>query len=104
MRPPTPNSTETSLGASYVREDLLKREARNNPVARWIRKIARVALVLMVVGVLAAIAVGPGEAIGWIGAYLVPVVVVLAVIIAALALLVWVVKRLPESSLRDWYQ
>ncbi len=104
MRPPTLNSTETSLGASYLREDLLQREARNNRVARWIRKIARVAFVLMVVGVLAATLVGTGEAIGWLSAYLIPVVVVLAVIIASLALLVWVLERLPNPPYRDWRQ
>ena len=104
MHPPTPNSTETSLGASYVREDLLQREARNNRVARWIRTIARVALVLMVVGILAAIAVGPGRVIDLLVAYLIPVGVITGVVIAALALLVQTVKRLPTSPLRDWYQ
>jgi hypothetical protein len=36
---------------------------------------------LMVVGVVAAILVGPGIAIGWVGTYLVPVVVVFGVLV-----------------------
>ena len=64
----------------------------------------RIVFVLLVVGIPAAIAFGPGSAIGWVGTYLIPVAVITGVVIASLALLVWVVKRLPESPLRDWWQ
>ena len=65
---------------------------------------ALLAVVLVIVGLLAAVVVGLGGAIGWVVTYLIPTLVILGVVIAALALLVGVVKRLPESSLRDWYQ
>jgi hypothetical protein len=58
-------------------------------VARRVRTIAKVAFVLMVVGVVAAILVGPGIAIGWVGAYLFPVVAVLGVMFGAFGLLMW---------------
>ena len=62
-------------------------------------------LVVVFVGLLAAmIVVGPGRAIDWVVSYLIPVGMITGVVIAALALLVWVVKRLPTSPFRDWYQ
>ncbi len=61
-------------------------------------------VVIVLVGVVAAIVVGLGRAIDWVGSYLVPVAVITGVVIACLALLVWVVKRLPESPSRDRYQ
>ncbi len=104
MHPPTPNPTETSLGMFNEREDLLEQVARKSRVARWGRAIARVAFILLVVGILAVITVGPGRAIDWVGSYLIPVAVITGVVIASLALLVWVVKRLPESPFRDRLQ
>jgi hypothetical protein len=88
MHPPNHRPTETFLGSMDVREDLLRQEAHNSRVARWVRTIAKAAFVLMVVGVVAAILVGPGIAIGWVGAYLVPVVAVLGVMFGAFGLLV----------------
>jgi hypothetical protein len=64
MKPPTRNTTETFLGTMYEREDLLRQEAQNSRMgrvaygmARWVRMIARVAFVLLVVGILVAITV-----------------------------------------------
>ena len=88
------NPTETSLGASHQRDDFLGQEARNSRVARWVRTIARVAFVLMVVGVVAALLVGPSVAIGWVEAYLIPVVAVLGVMFGAFGLLMWGVLKL----------
>jgi hypothetical protein len=85
------NPTETSPGKMYARDDLLRQEAhsgRAGRMARWVRTIARVAFVLLIVGILAATVVGPGRAIDWVGSYLVPVAVKLGVITAVLALLV----------------
>jgi hypothetical protein len=65
-------------------------------VARRVRTIAKVAFVLMVVGVVAAILVGPSIAIGWFGAYLFPVVAVLGVMLGAFGLLMWGVLKLHE--------
>ena len=104
MHPPTPNPTETSLGMYNEREDLLQQVACKSRVARWGRAIARVAVVFSVV-VLAVLLFGPPSGtIGWVGSYLIPVVVITRVVSASLALLVWVVKRLPESPSRDRYQ
>ena len=104
MRPQNLNPTETSLGASHRRDDFLWHEARNSRVVRRVRTIAKAAFVLMVVGIVAAIAVGPGRAIDWLVNDLMPVAVITGVIIAAFALLLYAFKRLPESPLRDWYQ
>ncbi len=71
---------------------------------RRLRAALYTMLSVVLVVVVAAIVVGPGRVIDWLGGYLVPVVVVLAVIIAALALLVWVVERLPNPPYRDWRQ
>ncbi len=94
MRLTNLNPTETSLGASHQRDDFLEQEARNSRVARRVRAIARVVFVLMVVGVVAAILVGPGIAIGWFGAYLFPVVAVLGVMFGAFGLLMWGILKL----------
>ena len=111
MKPPTRNTTETFLGTMYEREDLLRQEAQNSRMgrvayrmARWVRMIARVAFVLLVVGILAATTVGPDRAIDWLGAYLIPVGAITGVIIASLALLVWALKKLPTAVHRDWWQ
>ena len=94
MRLTNLNPTETSLGASHQRNDFLGQEARNSRVARRVRTIARLVFVLMVVGVVAAILVGPSIAIGWVGAYLFPVVAVLGVMLGAFGLLMWGVLKL----------
>ena len=93
MNPPNRNTTETFLGAMYVREDLLRQEAHNSRmgrvahrVARWVRTIARIMFVLLVVGIPAAIAVGPGAAIGWVLTYLIPALVVLGVVVGTIFL------------------
>jgi hypothetical protein len=98
MRPPNLNPTETSLGTSHQRDEILGQEAQNSRGARRVRTIARVAFVLMVVGVVAAILVGPGIAIGWVGTYLVPVVVVFGVLVGLWALLAWAVLTLLKSG------
>jgi hypothetical protein len=96
MHPPNHNTTETILGTTYVRDTLLHQEAHNSRVVRRVRAIAKVAFVLMVVGIVAAILVGPGIAIGWVGAYLFPVVAVLGVMFGAFGLLMWGVLKLHE--------
>ena len=111
MRPQTHNPTETLLGAMYEREDLLLREAQDSRMgrvahraARWVRRIARILFVLLVVGIPAAIAFGPVAAIGWFITYLIPAAVITGVIIASLALLVWVIERSPDPPYRDRLQ
>ncbi len=98
------NPTETSLGTMYAREHLLRQEAHNGRLRRRVRMIARVALVLLVVGILAAIVVGL-ESVGyWVGTFIIPVVVTLGVVIAVLALLVWVIEKSPDPPYRDRLQ
>lgn len=93
MNPPNRNTTETVLRSMYVREDLLRQQAHNSRMgrvahrlARWIRTIARIMFVLLVVGIPAAIAVGPGEAIGWLVTYLIPALVILGVVVGTIFL------------------
>ena len=93
MHPPNHRPTETFLGAMYEREDLLLQEAQNSRMgraahrmARWIRTIARIMFVLLVVGIPIAIAVGPGEAIGWVVTYLIPALVILGVVVGTIFL------------------
>ncbi len=45
-----------------------------------------------------------GAVVGWVGNYLVPVVVILAVAIYIVALVKWAVERLPEPPNRDRLQ
>ncbi len=89
MHPPNRKPTETFLGTAYVRDDLLRQEAHNNRPRRWVRAIARVALVLSVVVFAVSLVVGLGEAIGWVATYFIPVVVVLVVLFGAFGLLAW---------------
>ena len=96
MHPPNHRPTETFLGSMYVREDLLRQEAYNSRVgrvahrvARWVQAIARIMFVLLVVGIPVAIAVGPGEAIGWVVAYLIPTLVILGVVVGTIFLVAW---------------
>jgi hypothetical protein len=56
---------------------------------------------VVLVVVLAATVVGPGRAIDWLGTYLIPVMVILGVVFAAWALLVWALKRLPDPPYRE---
>jgi hypothetical protein len=100
MNPANRNTTEMIVGSMYVREDLLRQEAHNSRVgrvahrvARWVRTIARIMFVLLVVGIPVALAVGPSIALGWVGAYLFPVVAVLGVMFGAFGLLMWGLKH-----------
>ena len=89
MRPPTPNPTETSLGRSNERGDLLELEARDGRVARWGRAIARVAVVFSVL-VLAVLIFGqPGGVIAWIVTDLIPVVLVLGIVCGVYGVAAW---------------
>ena len=45
-----------------------------------------------------------GVVVGWVGTYLVPVVVIFVVMIFTLALVMWAVERLPEPPNRDRWQ
>jgi hypothetical protein len=92
MYPPNHKPTETYIGTSDLREDLLRQEARNRrPLAAL---SALLAVVLVIVGLLAAVVVGPGGAIGWLVAYLLPTLVILGALVGAFGLLMWGVIKL----------
>ena len=86
------------------KEVVLMRYANGTPANP--RRLAALSTMLVVVfvGLLAAIVVGSGRAIGWIVTYFIPVGVILGVVIAVLALLVWALKKLPTPPYRDWWQ
>jgi len=86
------------------KEVVLMRHQNGTPTNRRRLVALSTMAAVVLVGVLAATVVGPGRAIDWLGNYLIPVGVITGLVIASLALLVWVVKRLPESPLRDWWQ
>ena len=58
------------------------------------------AVLLGFVGLLAAV-VGPGSLYYWVVTYLVPIMTMLGVVIGALWLLVWALKKLPDPPYRD---
>jgi branched-subunit amino acid permease len=77
----------------------------NETPAKRRRLVALFTIVVVVlVAVVAAVVVGPGRAIGWVGDYLIPVVVITGVVITSLALLLWALRGIPESTLREWYR
>ena len=86
------------------KEVVLMRHANRTSANRRLLAALSTMLVVVFVVVLAAIVVGSGRAIGWIVTYLIPVGVILGVVIAVLALLVWALKRLPTPPYRDWWQ
>ena len=111
MYPPTHKPTETT----YERQELLRQERRNRRLTR--RREARsgefrsgefpsseprmaglgqqaalstmLALALMIAGLIAAVVVGPGEAISWVVTYLIPTLVILGVVVGTIFLLAW---------------
>jgi protein-S-isoprenylcysteine O-methyltransferase Ste14 len=85
-------------------EGVLIRHENGSPANRQRLAALATAVVVVLAGIVAATVVGPGKAIDLLVNYLVPVGVITGVIIAALALLVWAVKRLPNPPYRDWWQ
>ena len=65
------------------------------------RSLLRLLVLLAGICVLAGLV---GAVVGWVGTYLVPVVVIIAVAIYIVALLMWAVERLPEPPNRDRLQ
>jgi len=59
-------------------------------------------LVVVLVVVLAATVVGPGNAIEWLGNYLIPVVVVLGVIVGVFGLAAWEIAKLHDKHKQPW--
>jgi cytochrome c biogenesis protein CcdA len=72
--------------------------SRENTPSVTRRTLLRLLVLLVGICVLVALA---GLVVGWVGTYLVPVVVIVAVIIYILALGLWVVERWPVPPNRD---
>jgi protein-S-isoprenylcysteine O-methyltransferase Ste14 len=85
-------------------EVVLMRHENGSPANRQRLAALATTVVVVLAGIVAGTVVGPGKAIDWLVNYLVPVGVITGVIIAALALLVWAVKRLPNPPYRNWWQ
>src|SRR5918997_6742528 len=100
MHPPNHRPTETRFGRSHQHEDTLSREAHHSRVARWVQGIAKVAVVLVIVGLVALLVVGPGKAIDWLVTYVYPVAVILAMGLFVLVLLVGLLLKIPFP--RGW--
>ncbi len=98
MHPPNHRPTEMNLGTSDDRRDLLRQQARN----RRSRAALYTMLVVVLVGILAAIFVGPGRVIDWLGAYLIPVLVVLGVIVGVFGLAAWEIAKLHDKHKQPW--
>ncbi len=65
------------------------------------RSLLRLLVLLAGICVLAGLV---GAVVGWVGTYLVPVVVILAVAIYIVALVMWAVERWPKPPNRDRLQ
>jgi hypothetical protein len=61
-----------------------------------------VVLLVVLVGILAAIVMGPGRVIDWLGAYLIPVLVVLGVIVGVFGLAAWEIAKLHDNHKQPW--
>ena len=93
-----PNPTETILGTFNERGDLLRQRAHADGLVRRVRASARVVFVLLLLVLAPFVLAGPYATIGWVGTYLVPVVVVFGVLVGLLALLAWVILTLLNSG------
>jgi Flp pilus assembly protein TadB len=115
MYPPTHKPTETT----YERQELLRQERRNRRLTRRREARSEefrseefrseefspseprmaglgqaalstmLALALMIAGLIAAVVVGPGEAISWVVTYLMPTLVILGVVVGTIFLVAW---------------
>jgi cytochrome c biogenesis protein CcdA len=65
------------------------------------RSLLRLLVLLAGICVLASLV---GAVMGWVGNYLVPAVMILAVVILVVALIMWAIERLPEPPNRDRLQ
>lgn len=75
----------------------MRQEKRASGNRRRLLALLTILAVMIVLMVLAAV-------VGWVGAYLLPVAVILGVVIAAVALLMWALDRLPTPPSRDRWQ
>ena len=69
---------------------------------RRLRAASYTMLVVVLVVVLAAIVVGPGRVIDLVGAYLIPVVMVLGVIAGVFGLAAWEITKLHDKHKQPW--
>jgi hypothetical protein len=105
MHPPTPKPTETT----YERQELLRQETRSRRLTRrWETRSedfpsseprmavlsqtalsTMLALVLMIVGLFAAVVVGPGGLIDLVVSYVISTFVILGVVVGTIFIVAW---------------
>ena len=89
MYSPNRNPTELYYESHNERDALLRQEARNKRLGRPLATLSTMLVVIVVFVGLASIVVGPGRAIGYVGTYLVPVMVgILGVLVVLAGLLI----------------
>jgi uncharacterized membrane protein (DUF485 family) len=93
-----PHPTKTILGTFNERGDLLRQRAPADRPVRRVRASVRVVFVLLVLVLAPFVLARPYATIGWVGTYLVPVVVVFGLLVGMLALLAWAVLTLIKSG------
>jgi hypothetical protein len=85
------------------KEVVLMRHENGTPTKRLRRLSALSTMaVVVLVAVVAAIAIGPGRVIDWLGAYLIPVLVVLGVIVGVFGLAAWEIAKLHDKHKQPW--
>jgi branched-subunit amino acid permease len=96
----SPNRYPTEL--YYERDALLRQEACNKRLGRPLATLSTMLVVIVLFVGLASIAVGPGRAIDYVGAYLAPVVGILGVLVVVVGLLMWEGGKAPNDRTKPF--
>jgi hypothetical protein len=100
---PNRNPTELYYEGRDERDALLRQEAaRNRRLARPLATLSTVLVVLVTFVGLAAIAVGPGRAIDYIGSNLTPVAWILGVLVVLVGLLMLEGGKVPDDGTKPF--
>ena len=89
MYSPNRNPTELYYESHNERYALLRQEARNKRLARPLAALSTMLVAIVMFVGLAAIVVGLGRAIDWVGTYLLPVLGILGVLAVVVGLSMW---------------
>ena len=88
MYSPNRNPTELYHESHNERYALLRQEGRNRRLALPLATLSTMLVVIVVFVGLAAIVVGPGKAIDWVGTHLFPVLGILGSLVIVIGLLI----------------
>jgi hypothetical protein len=92
----SPNRNPTEL--YYERDALLRQEVRNKRLGRPLATLSTMLVVIVAFVGLAAIVVGPGRAIDWVGTHLLPVTGTLGVLVVVVGLSMLEGGRVPDDG------